>query len=156
MELQQEVAMAVKLLEVAEVVYLTTIAADGYPRTRALLNLRNRTQFPDQAHLFDEHDRDLMLLFSTNTSSAKLREIRANPRVAVYVCAPEVFQGVMLRGDVEITDDASLREALWNEGWERYYSRGVHDPDHTILRLFPRFIAGWNEARKFELSLSHI
>jgi len=33
----------------ADVKYVTTIGTDGYPRTRAMLNLRNREQYPDEA-----------------------------------------------------------------------------------------------------------
>jgi len=156
LDAKRETAAVVRLLEKAEVVYFTTIARDGYPRTRALFNLRNRGQFPDQAHLFEAHGTDLMLLFSTNTASTKLNEVRANPRVAVYACAPGDFHGAMLRGDTEILDDLALREALWNDGWERYYPSGPHDPDYTVLRLFPRFIEGWHEGAKFEFELDVI
>lgn len=147
---------SVELIETAEAAYLTTIGADGYPRTRAMLNLRNRQQYPDQVHLFVSHQDDLMVYFSTNTSSGKLTQIRANPRVCVYYCHPRKFRGVMLAGDIEIVDDSEIRKALWNDGWERYYPSGPDDPDHTVLRLYPKFARGWYESFRFEFSLGDV
>ena len=51
--LPQELARLI--VEVADRAYLTTMADDGYPRTRAVLNLRNPSLYPDQVDLFDRH-----------------------------------------------------------------------------------------------------
>jgi general stress protein 26 len=145
--------VCVELIETAEAAYLTTIGEDGYPHTRAMLNLRNRTQYPKQVHLFASHRNDLMIYFSTNTSSGKLDQIRSNSKVCVYYCHPRQFRGLMLAGDIEIVDDSELRKALWNDGWERYYPSGPDDPDHTVLRLCPKLAQGWYESSRFEFSL---
>ena len=141
---------SIKLTETAEAVFLTTHGPDGYPHTRAMLNLRNKNSYPGQVHLFEQHQDDLMVLISTNTASTKLRQIQADPRVCVYYCLPLQFHGMMLVGDIEIVDDSQLRHALWNEGWERYYPNGPDDPDHTVLRLFPKYAEGWYQARRFD------
>jgi general stress protein 26 len=133
----------VELMEISEAVYLTTIGEDGYPYTRAMLNLRNKRQYPNQAHLFAPHRDDWMVYFSTNTSSSKIRQIKSNPRASVYYCDPARFHGLMLKGDIEIVDDSQVRHAIWNEGWERYYPGGPDDPDHTVLRLYPQSAQGW-------------
>lgn len=153
MELQQLKASIVEWMETTPAVYLTTIGGDGYPHIRAMLNLRNRIQYPNQIHLYADHQDDLMIYFSTNTSSNKLRQIESDPKVSVYYCHPEEFKGVMLAGEVEIVDDPNVREALWNEGWERYYPSGPNDPDHTVLRLYPKFARGWNRGGRFAFSL---
>jgi general stress protein 26 len=153
MQIEELKRVSVALMETAEAAYLTTIGADGYPDTRAMLNLRNRGQYPDQAHLFAPHQDDLMIYFSTNTSSNKVRQIKSNPNVSVYYCKPGKFHGLTLVGDIEIVDDAEIRKALWNDGWERYYPGGPDDPDHTVLRLYPRFARGWYESSRFEFSL---
>ena len=140
-----------KLIETAPAAYLTVIDGDGYPQTRAMLNLRNREAYGAQAHLYAERQDDFMIYLATNTSSRKRRDIEANPKVGVYYCQPEAFHGVLLLGDVEIVDDPSIKEALWAEGWERYYTTGrPDDPDYTVLRLFPRLVNGWYESRPFE------
>jgi len=143
----------VELMETADGAYLSTVGEDGYPHTRFVFNLRNREQFPGQAPLFAQHRDDLMIYVSTNTSSSKIREIKANPRVSVYYCNPKRFHGVMLAGDIEIVGDSEVKKALWNDGWERYYPAGVDDPDYTVLRLFPKRVAGWYESSRFEFAL---
>jgi general stress protein 26 len=143
----------IKLMENSKAVYVTTIGVDGYPRTRAMFNLRNKQQFPNQADLFAKHDNDLMVLLSTNTSSKKLHQIKQNPKVTVYYCKPTAFHGLMLSGDVQVLDDSAIRHAVWNEGWERYYPSGPDDPDHTILCLYPKFGQGWYQSRRYEFEL---
>ena len=95
----------------------------------------------------------MLVYFSTNTSSHKLRQIKADPRVSVYYCNPGQFHGLMLSGDIEVIDDSALRQALWNEGWERYYPGGPDDPDHTVLRLRPKRAMGWYNASRFEFGI---
>ena len=94
-----------------------------------------------------------MVLFTTNTSSDKVSQIKENPAVCVYYCKPEVFHGLMLSGNIEIVDDSRVKEQLWHDGWERYYATGPNDPDHTVLRLFPVQAKGWYNGRKFSFEL---
>ncbi|MCX5976419.1 MAG: pyridoxamine 5'-phosphate oxidase family protein [Coprothermobacterota bacterium] len=140
-------------IEAAEAAFLTTIGEDGFPRTRAMLNLRNGGQYPQQVSFFANHREDLLLYFSTNTSSLKLAQIRLNPRACAYYCLPALFQGVMLAGALDIVDDSALRHALWSEGWQRYYPQGPDDPDHSILRLRPSLVEGWIEGTRFTFRL---
>lgn len=142
-----------ELMETSPAAYLTTIGGDGYPRTRAMLNLRNRAQYPHLVPLYAGHETDLLTYLSTNTPSLKVAQIRANPKAAVYYCDPATFRGLMLGGHLEVTDDAALRRALWTEGWERYYPGGPDDPDHTVLRLRPQFAEGWWSGERIEFRL---
>lgn len=145
----------IELMATVDVVYLAALGVDGYPRIRAMLNLRNRTQYPGQVHLYDEHDEDFMVYISTNTSSRKRKDIEANPRIGLYYCRPEEFFGVSLIGDVEFVDDAAIKEAVWADGWERYYptTGRSDDPDYTLLRLYPKDARGWAGSRTFEFAL---
>ena len=142
-----------QLMATAPVAYVTTIGPGGYPYTRAMFNLRNGDQFSGQARLFAEHQDDLLVFFSTNTSSHKLDQIKADPRVSVYYCSPDQFHGLMLSGDIGGVDDSALRHTIWNEGWERYYPGGPDDPDHTVLCLRPKRAVGWYKAARFEFEL---
>jgi len=138
----------------ADVAYLSIIGAEGYPRTRAMLNLRNREQYPDHVHLYTEHNRDLLVYLTTNTSSLKRSELDANPRVCIYYCHPADFFGVALTGDMEIIDDMALKESLWVDWWSRYYPTGKpDDPDFTLLRLMPKEVRGWYQGKKFSFGL---
>ena len=145
---------AIELMARSEAAYLATIDGDGHPHIRAMLNLRNRTQYPKLATLLNEHKNDLLAYFTTNTSSPKVAQVRANQAVAVYYCEPAKFHGLMLGGDIEIVDDPKVREALWQDGWENYYPGGPNDPDHTLLRLRPSVAKGWHGEGKFGFDLN--
>jgi general stress protein 26 len=153
MEALTDQELARLIVEVADRAYLTTMADDGYPRTRAVLNLRNLSLYPDQANLFDRHREDFLVYISTNTSSAKVAQILRDPRGSLYYCHPKRYRGVLLVGDLAIVDDSALRRALWNESWTMYYPGGPDDPDHTVLRLSPRRVEGWNGSSRFDFTL---
>lgn len=142
-----------ELMETSRVAYQTTLGPDGYPRTRAMLNLRNRELYPRQVPLYAGHADDLLTYFTTSRASIKVAQIAANPRVGVYCCDPESYRGLMLGGDLEIVDDPTLRRAVWNEGWERYYPGGPDDADHAVLRLRPRFAEGWWSGERIQFRL---
>lgn len=140
-----------QLIETAEAAYLTTIDADGFPDTRAMLNLRNPAQYPGLTEFFSVRD-PFEVYFTTNTSSRKIKCIKQNPKVSVYYCQPKSFHGLMLGGLIEIVADTEIKHALWQPGWECYYLLGIDDPDHTVLRLSPRFLRGWYQLQRFELT----
>lgn len=141
------------LLGSAGEAFVTTIDEHGYPQTRCMFNLRNKKRFSKAADLFAEHNDDFMILLTTNTSSAKIVQIRQNPASCIYYCKSDVFQGLMLSGDLEILNDPQIREAIWHDGWEQYYPQGPHDPDHTVLRLYPARAKGWMRTGPFAFEL---
>ena len=138
-----------ELLESAAATFLTTIDEQGCPQTRCMFNLRNRKKFPKLIEIFENHPDDFMILFTTNTSSTKVAQIRENPAVCAYYCKTDEFHGLMLAGNIEIVDDPKIREQLWHDGWERYYPTGPNDPDHTVLKLLPTKAKGWYKGRAF-------
>ncbi|MFX1513285.1 MAG: pyridoxamine 5'-phosphate oxidase family protein [Promethearchaeota archaeon] len=153
MEKKEIKHFAVQLMDTADAVYLTTVDKDGVPYIRALENLKNSELFPKQSKIIKGYKNDLVAYLSTNTSSAKVEQIKKNPRVAAYYCRPREFLGVMLGGFVEIVTDQKIKKELWGEGWERYYPKGVGDPDYTILRLRPTHLRGWNQNTTFLVDL---
>jgi general stress protein 26 len=152
MDENQARPFAVELMALSEAAYLATVDHDGRPDLRAMLNLRNRSQYPRLAAQFNRHVEDLLVYFTTNTSSPKVAQVRANPAVAVYYCEPAKFHGLMLGGDIEIVDHPKIREALWQDGWEEYYPGGPNDPDHSVLALRPAVARGWHGEGKFEFA----
>lgn len=128
--------LSLELMEIAEVAILTNVEGDGFPRTRAMFNLRRKKQFPGLSGVFDLHQNDFLIYFTTNTSSSKIREIEKNPRVSVYYSLPSEWRGLMLKGFIERVEGEE-KEAIWQDGWQMYYPGGVHDPDHTVLKLRP-------------------
>jgi general stress protein 26 len=144
---------SLELIESAEAAYLTSIDEDGFPQTRSMFNLRNKQKFPKLTKIFSDHTQDFMLLFTTNTSSTKISQIRNNPSVCVFFCKPAEFHSLALTGTIEIVDDAKIREALWHDGWERYYPGGPNDPDHTVIRLYPFKARGWYKSQIYSFKI---
>lgn len=131
-------SLSLRLMEVAEMAYLTTIDERGFPQTRAMENLRNKKRFPSLIDLFQAHKDDFRVLFGTHTSSVKVNQIKKNPAVSVYYCRPNEYCGLMLGGLMDVVTDARLKEKVWQPGWKSYYSGGVGDPEFTVLSLFPQ------------------
>ncbi len=143
----------IELMENSKAVYLTTIDDKGFPCTRAMLNLRNKEQYPSLVEMFTKHNDDFLNYFTTNTSSGKISQIKANPKVSTYYCIPDNFHGMMLLGEIEIITDPEIRKMLWQDGWEKYYPEGPDDADNTVLRLRPNFARGWYNSAPFEFKL---
>ena len=143
MELGERIKNAVEksleLVKRSNIAMVGTIGEDGFPNIKAMLS--------------DVNNGLREIWFSTNTSSIKVAHVRANPRVNAYYCHPKIFHGLMLSGDMQIVDDVKLRHSLWEEGWERYYSAGMDDPDYTVLRLEPNFAQGWYKGNHFKFEL---
>lgn len=118
---------------------LASIDDKGYPVMRAMLVL--------------EHDHMKTQYFSTNTSSGKVGLFRSNPKASVYYCEPKTYKGVLFVGEVQICTDQQTKDFLWREGFERYYPKGVTDPDYCVLKFTAKsgsFYNGPNSA-KFEI-----
>ncbi len=152
MNRKEIIQFAIQLMDSTEVTYFTTVS-NGVPYTRALENLRNEKKFPKSSKMFTVHRNDLVVYFSTNTSSTKVKQIQKNPAVSAYYCKPKEYRGVMLGGLIEIITDQNIKEGLWEEGWERYYPKGVKDEDYTVLHLLPKYLRGWNGNKTFVLDL---
>lgn len=73
--------------------------------------------------------------FTTNTSSRRVAQYRENPKACIYFCDQRFFRGVMLKGRMEVLEDATSKELIWLDGDTMYYSKGVTDPDYCVLRF---------------------
>ena len=77
------------------------------------------------------------IYFTTNTSSLRVAQYRANPKASVYFYNKGRFryEGVMLIGTMEVLEDAETKEEIWRAGDTLYYKEGVADPDYCVLRF---------------------
>jgi general stress protein 26 len=142
-----------ELIKKADAAYLTTIDKNGFPSTRAMLNLRNRVQYPKLAEFMMEYDSDLTLFFTTNTSSTKVSQLINNPKVSVYYCDPKFWHGFMCQGEIEIVEDQQIKNKIWQDGWEMYYPEGRESDDYAILKLKPGYIKSYYQLHQWELAL---
>ena len=111
-----------KLIASCPTAVLCSVDERGYPCAKAMLAPRRVEGVKES-------------WFSTNTSSQSVGRYRTNDKASVYFYDAATFQGVMLRGRMEVREDAASREALWQEGDEMYYPQGVSDPDYCVLRF---------------------
>jgi general stress protein 26 len=110
------------LIDRQSVAFIGSVDEEGFPNVKAMLSPRKREGLRE-------------FFFTTNTSSRHVTQYRQNPKACVYFCDKRFFRGVMLRGTVQVLEDAASKGMIWREGDETYYSKGVTDPDCCVLRF---------------------
>lgn len=118
----------------SEFAFLSTVNENDFPETRAMLNLRNSKMFPSLQLYFKD---DFVTYFSSNTASQKLNDILDGNKSSVYYVNPKTFEGLLLKGTIEIIKDKALKKDFWQDNWTMYYKGGVEDPDYSLLKFTP-------------------
>lgn len=113
-----------KFIGEQNVAFISSLDEAGFPNTKAMLPPRKREGLKT-------------LYFTTNTSSMRVAQYRENPKACVYFYHKGAvsYQGVMLRGMMEVLEDAPSKEMIWRTGDRMYYPKGVTDPDYCVLRF---------------------
>lgn len=114
-----------KMIDKAGTSFLAYLDDEGYPITKAMLKPRER-------------DGIKTLWFSTNTSSNKVKCLKANSKASVYFVDKRFFRGVSLVGTVEVLETAEAKQRIWRDGDTMYYKEGVTDPDYCVLKFTAR------------------
>lgn len=110
------------LIDKQGIAYISSIDEEGFPNTKAMLPPREREGIKT-------------FYFTTNTSSKRVSQYRTNPKACIYFCDKRFFRGVMLKGTMEILEDAESKIRIWRDGDTMYYSQGATDPDYCVLRF---------------------
>ncbi|WP_349674885.1 pyridoxamine 5'-phosphate oxidase family protein [Lacrimispora sp.] len=110
------------LIDKQSVSFISSVDHMGFPNTKAMLAPRKR----EGIRIF---------YFTTNTSSMRVGQYRENQNACIYFCDRRFFRGVMLRGTMEVLEDETSRQMIWQEGDTIYYPQGVHDPDYCVLKF---------------------
>ena len=110
------------LIDKQGVSFLGSVDSEGFPNTKAMLPPRKREGIK-------------CFWFTTNTSSMRVSQYRSNPNACIYFFDKRFFRGVMLKGAMEVLEDAESKEMIWREGDTLYYSQGVSDPDYCVLKF---------------------
>lgn len=105
---------------------LITFGPDGSPRGRIMTNL--------------PIGRDMVIWFATGLSTSKIRDIRRNPAVAVFVDDPHDQTNASISGTAEIVSDDRLRRKFWRDGFGFFFPGGPSDPDYCLLKITPKRI----------------
>jgi general stress protein 26 len=110
------------LIDKQKVSFIASIDADGFPTMKAMLAPRKREGIKT-------------FLFSTNTSSMRVAQYRANPNASIYFYDKRFFRGVMLKGTMEVMEDSESKKSIWKLTDLQYYNKGVTDPDYCVLKF---------------------
>jgi len=102
--------------------FIGSVDRNGFPNMKAMLPPRKREGIKS-------------FWFSTNTSSMRVAQYRENPNACIYFMDKRFFRGVMLKGTMEVLEDAASKEMIWQNGDTIYYSGGVTDPDYCVLKF---------------------
>lgn len=110
------------LIDKQSVSFIASISEDGFPNMKAMFPPRKREGIRE-------------FYFTTNTSSIRVAQYRKNPNASIYFFDKRFFRGVMLVGHMEVLEDSSSKEMIWQEGDTMYYKEGVTDPDYCVLKF---------------------
>ena len=107
-----------------KVSFVCSVDGDGFPNVKAMLKPRKRNGLKE-------------FWFSTNTSSMRVRQYLENPKASIYFCHKGLirYEGVMLKGTMEILTDQETKDMIWRKGDTVFYKKGVTDPDYCVLKF---------------------
>ena len=107
-----------------KVSFVCSVDEDGFPNVKAMLQPRKRNGLKE-------------FWFSTNTSSMRVRQYRENPRTSIYFYHKGLirYEGVMLKGTMEVLTDQETKDMIWRKGDTIFYKEGVTDPDYCVLKF---------------------
>ena len=103
--------------------FISSVDENGYPVTRAMLAPRVI--------------KDNVMYFSTNTSSKKVAQFLNNNKACVYFYKRGRFkyQGVTIKGTVDVCTDQTTKDMIWRLGDSLFYKQGKTDPDYCVLKF---------------------
>jgi general stress protein 26 len=110
------------LIDHQKIAFIASIDENGIPNMKAMLSPRKREGLRE-------------FWFSTNTSSKRVSQYRENSNASIYFCDRRFFRGVMLKGKMEVLEDAEIKQEIWEFGDKMYYPKGVTDPDYCVLKF---------------------
>ena len=79
--------------------FVGSVDEDGYPEVKAMLPPRKREGIRT-------------FYFTSNTSSMRAAHYRAHPQACIYFVDRRFFRGVMLKGTMEVLEDAWAKELI--------------------------------------------
>jgi len=110
------------MIDNTNVSIISSVDEAGFPNTKAMLPPRKREGIK---HIY----------FTTNTSSMRVKQYIGNPKACVYFFDTRFYRGVMLKGTMEVLQDNKSKKMIWRDGDEKYYAKGVTDPDYCVLKF---------------------
>ena len=110
------------LIDKQSVSFISSVDENGYPNTKAMLAPVKR----EGIKTFYWH---------TNSPSMRIRQYRNNPKACIYFYDKRFFRGVMLKGAMEVVDDAAIKKEIWKDEFSIYYEGGLDGGDFILLKF---------------------
>jgi general stress protein 26 len=88
-----------------------------------------------------EYDGDTW--FFARRDSAKVREIEADPSIALGYIATERGTWIAIEAEATIEDDADEKRARWFEDLRRWFEDGPDDPEVVLIRAAATRVQAW-------------
>lgn len=110
------------IIDKQSICYISSVDKDGFPNTKAMLKPRKRNGIKE-------------IYLSTNTSSLKVQVFKNNSKACLYFVDKRFYRGVMLKGNVEVLEDQTSKDMIWEFGDTMYYKGGKTDPDYCVLKF---------------------
>jgi general stress protein 26 len=114
---------------------LITVGLDGAPHGRIMTNLPIGS--------------DMAIWFATALSTNKIKDIKKNPNVSVFVDDPNDHINASIIGKAEIITDDRLRKKYWQGPFSFYFPSGPSDPDYCLLKITPKKVEYLNPGPRF-------
>jgi len=143
----------IRLINSAKVGYLSTNGINGYPQSRAMINLRNGVMFKHIVPFFKQHDNDMTSYFHANNRSNKIEQLTRDTKSSVYYSDFETAHGLLITGHLTAVTDKAIKHTFWQDKWIDFYPDGVDGSQYALLKLTPNRACGWFEHKDFEYIL---
>lgn len=110
---------ATELLQQCEVVILTSVKKEGFPRPVPLSKIHTEG--------FTE------IWMATGKNSVKVKDFSTNPKAGL--CFSEKGNSIAMTGVVEIITDKEMKEKLWQDWFIAHFPKGPADPNYVLLKF---------------------
>lgn len=120
--------LAEKMLKRSNKFILCAIDSDGYPTAKAVLSSKNKEGLNK-------------IFFVTNTHSNYVNNIIRNGKASVYFFHSIFFKGCLLKGEMTVCNDLSIKAKLWKKSYKSAYpnpEQTYNDPDFCVLEFRAR------------------
>eukprot|EP00742_Colponemidia_sp_Colp-10_P009899 GILJ01010832.1.p1 GENE.GILJ01010832.1~~GILJ01010832.1.p1 ORF type:complete len:173 (-),score=18.44 GILJ01010832.1:109-627(-) len=121
------------IIKDAKICYLTTEGEDRSLHTRPMYSCQ-QAEFNSNGELW----------FFTYGDSMKVKEIESNNHVTLSFTADTTHQYLTISGFAELSTDKNKMTALWEEGFQRWFPRGLDEPDIALLKVTAKKLENWD------------
>lgn len=115
------------MLQRCEVVVLTSINKEGYPRPVPMSKITSE---------------DISTIWmSTGLDSLKTKDFLSNPKAGL--CFQEKGNSVALMGEVEVVTDDKQKQEYWQDWFIAHFPGGPTDPNYVLLKFTANHATYW-------------